>query len=292
MRNRLIQMGCWLAIATIAGCGDPVEPPTIIESAPTPAAVTAVKPVADPVQPVKPIGAKRTLYTTYVRFGIVEVPTGIASGSEELWSYLDEEPVSKKAKLLGLNGLRVGVARAEVWDDLKRVLSEMTGQEYQSKSLSIPRGQNPAVTLKSKQPVQTIFTYHPDGSLSGRDYPPGNDMLRISPTIDTEHLNRVLFTIIPQIQTTKEKLTVEYDGDTPRIAEKPVLISLDHLQFQLWVKQGDFLVIGPGIQARRNSSIGKFFLTQRRNGVLFETVLILQPSIQKHTVQTDKPKPK
>jgi hypothetical protein len=290
MRNRLIQMGCWLAIATIAGCGDPVEPPTIIESAPTRAAVTAVKPVAQPVQPVEPIGTKRTRYTTYVRFGIVEVPTGIASGSEELWSYLDEEPVSKKAKLLGLNGLRVGVARAEVWDDLKRVLTEMTGQEYRSKSLSIPRGQNPAVTLKSKQPVQTIFTYHPDGSLSGRDYPPGNDMLRISPTIDTENMNRVLFTIIPQIQTTKEKLTVEYDGDKPRIAEKPVLISLDHLQFQLWVKQGDFLVIGPGIQARRKSSIGKFFLTQRRNGVLFETVLILQPSIQKHTVRTGKSK--
>ena len=290
MRNRLIQMGCWLAIATIAGCGDPVEPPTIIESDPTRAAVVAVKPVTEPVRPVEPIGAKRTRYTTYLRVGIVEVPTGIASGSEELWSYLDEEPVSKKAKLLGLNGLRVGVARAEVWGDLKRVLTEMTGKEYRSKSLSIPRGQNPAVTLKSNQPVQTIFTYHPDGSLSGRDYPPGNDMLRISPTIDTEKLDRVLFTIIPQILTTKEKLKVEYDGDRPRISPKPVLISLDHLQFQLWVKQGDFLVIGPGIQARRNSSIGKFFLTQRRNGVLFETVLILQPSIQKHTVRVGKPK--
>jgi hypothetical protein len=292
MRNILIQMGCYLAIATIVGCAEPDAPPTIIESKPTEAAVVAVKPVAQPTQTVKPIGAKRTLYTTYIRFGVVEVPTGIASGSEELWSYLDEEPVSKKSKLLGLNGLRVGVGRAEVWGDLKRVLTEMTGQEYISKSLSIPRGKNPAVTLKSKQPMQTIFTYHPDGSLSGRDYPPGDDLLRISPTIDTEKLDRVLFTIIPQILTTKTKLKVEYDGDTPRIAEKPVLISLDHLQFQLWVKQGDFLVIGPGIQARRNSSIGKFFLTQRRNGVLFETVLILQPSIQKHTVRTSKSKPK
>ena len=49
-----------------------------------------------------------------MRMATVEVPVGTASGSEEIWSYLDEEPVSAFSQgALGRNGFRVGRGRAD-----------------------------------------------------------------------------------------------------------------------------------------------------------------------------------
>ena len=49
--------------------------------------------------------------------------------------------------------------------------------------------------------------------------------------------------------------------------------------FQLSVPAKSYVVIGPGAQARRPSSIGQHFLVRERDGAKFETVLVLVPQL-------------
>jgi hypothetical protein len=225
---------------------------------------------------------KRT-HMIHLQLSTVEVPIGVASGSEELWSYLDEEPVSLRSKVLGLNGVRVGLGRAETWSDLEAVLKRMTGQSYKQTTLQTFAARPAAIELKTDQPIQTIFTSFEDRTLSGQQYPPGDNLLTLSCTLDEDDPNMVLVTGIPQIRSAKRIPRVIHEHGTPRILSKPEIFTFTPLIFQLVVHRNDFLVIGPGIQARRPTTPGHHFLTRIRDGVPYETVLLLRPLV--HSVE-------
>ncbi len=228
--------------------------------------------IADPDDP-------DVIHMILLQLVTVQVPTGVASGSEELWSYLDEEPVSLRSTVLGLNGFRMGVGRSDVWKDLQRVLKKMTGQEQKTTHVQIFPGQVAPIVLKRKQPIQTIFTYFNDQTLSGSDYPPGDNLLTLTCGIDENHSDRILLTAVPQIRSTKKVGQISADHGAPKIAYRPKLYTLRPLTFQLTVGHNDFLIIGPGIEARRPSSIGHHFLSRTKAGMDYETVLVLRPRI-------------
>ena len=232
--------------------------------------------------------APKGVYMIHVRLGTVEVPTGTASGSEELWSYLDEEPVSLQSPVLRINGFRVGVGQSDAWEDLKRILQKMTGQHFGSMTIQALAGVPVSVELKTKQPTQRIFTSFEDLTLSGADYPPGDNLLTISCTLDEDNPNQVFMTVVPQIRSTKRISQFIQGQGIPRFAAKPVLFTFTPLTFQLTVRRDDFLVIGPSIESRRPTSVGYHFLTKERKGMRYETVLVLRPLVHRLRIDAKK----
>ncbi|MBT3199784.1 MAG: hypothetical protein HN350_07690 [Phycisphaerales bacterium] len=208
----------------------------------------------------------------------VEVPAGQASGSEEIWSYLDEEPIgAERLVLLGRNGVRVGLGRDKSMPDIIRVLTRMTGDGLGRRLMVGRRGSPHHITLKRDQGIQTIFMFHSDRTLSGDDMPAGDNVLSVACTVDENDANRMILTGMPQVRSTKTKTRFRSDAGGVRIVNNQAMFGFRDLMFQMPMKAGEFLVIGPGAAARRPHSVGRHFLVAQKQGMDFETVLVITP---------------
>lgn len=217
-----------------------------------------------------------------LRFEIltIETPVGVVSGSEDVWSYLDEEAIGPgRVAALGRNGFRVGRGQRATWPDLARVLRRMTSKNYSKRAKHCLPGRTVIVPLGTHRTAVTIFTSHADRTLSGADYPPGADLLSVQATLADDEPWNVLLTGMPQIQAARQKLEIVKRGGRVVVEHKSVTYEFDQLRFQLTVRSGDFLVIGPGAEAQKPSSVGHHFLVREVDGVKFETVVVMIPKV-------------
>lgn len=221
-------------------------------------------------------------YIMLIRFRLisVEVPAGSVSGSEELWSYLDEEKIGlERSSLLGRNGLRLGLAKANQWPDVQKILARLTGRTLQETSgVSLP-GQPYPLVLKQTQPIQTIFVSNQDRTLTGCDYPEGDNALALSCTLNQDDPRNIMITGVPQIRTTQRHMQVTNELGQVAMAYKPLIYSFSPLTFGMAMNSKDVLVIGPGSLSRQPYSLGRHFLVRQRDGVELETVLVLIPEV-------------
>ena len=217
-----------------------------------------------------------------VKVSSIEVPVGTASGSEEIWSYLDEERTKAfHSATLGRNGMRVGLADVSVWPDLARILTKMTGKKLAEQSFSALPSQPFPIELRSNLPSQTIFTSYADRTLSGADYPPGDNLLTLSITLDENDSSRMIVTALPQIRSTQRNTDIVHEGSGLVFVDQPATYSFHPATFQFTMKDKDIVVIGPGAESRRPTSIGYHFLLQEKRSMLCETVLVLSINIIK-----------
>lgn len=251
------------------------------------------------VGPERPFAAGASLaeageetHVLLIRLHIVsiEVPVGTASGSEDIWSYLDEEAVrAVRTPALGFNGLRAGIGRAASWGDLAEVLKRMTGRRLaESAAVALPGNPMPIV-LKAEQPAETLFVFDRQRRLTGLDYPAGDRLLAVVCTLNEDDPSQTMITAVPQIRTTRLRPGIRQEEDQLLMVAEPDVISIDPLTIQAMVPAGDFLVIGPGVESPRASSVGHALLVKQREGMEFETVLILKPEVFATTVRTASP---
>ncbi|MHC4982509.1 MAG: hypothetical protein ACYTF6_05000 [Planctomycetota bacterium] len=241
---------------------------------------TADRPVM-PIDQLKDAGnSKRYVLLVYVKTLSVSMPVGTVSGSEELWSYLDEEQVNAlRSASLGRNGLRVGVAGASAWKDLQELLEKMTGQPLKSVTMVSQPGEPLSIVLKQRQPIQTVFVYSDDRTLSGADYPPADNIFTLECTLNPDDPSKIMITGVPQIRTTAQRPRFVSGPGLPSMVARPDYYSFQSATFQVMLPSKDILVVGPGSQSRRSSSIGSRFLVSQNNGVEHETVLIFMPEV-------------
>ncbi len=262
-------LACWLA-----GC-DALRP----TSPPAPAA----NPFASPGGEAGP--PQESLLIHLQMMGI-EVPAGAASDSEDIWSYVEEEASGARGAALGRNGFRVGLVRRENWNALERVLKQVAGRQASAFTMSVLPNNPQPITLKPAQPPQTLFIFRGDRSLCGEDYPPCDNILTIVCTLNEDEPNRLLVLGQPQLRSTGQKLElVEERGQYVWMARSKVY-ELPDLTFRLSVPSQDIIVVGPGAGARRSSSVAHHFLIKERDGLPFETVLLLVPSVVRVAART------
>jgi hypothetical protein len=254
------------------GAGDPPHGPGGLPAMPGDANSNAAE-----NGPGKP---KRYQIVVTVKLTTIEVPVGTASGSEDVWSYLDEEPVKPvRSADLGRNGFRVGLGREGSWPDLVRVLKRMTGRSPKQSLVATMPGAPLPIVLKEKQEAQTIFAFHSDRTLSGRDYPPGDYLLAVVCTLDEDDLSKVLITAMPQVRSARSRKTFTMKKAGPGIVVKSDVYDFAPLAFQLLIPPKGFVVIGPGANSRNPISAGHHFLVRKKEGMEFETLLVLTPEV-------------
>ncbi len=261
----------------IAGCEKPAQQTILF--APLKDGVPMEKVFFDKYSGKKTV-KNRFIFVVRVRIASVEVPVGMASASEEIWSYLDEEPV-EAVHSTGLvqNGLRVGVGVKESFADIVRVLKRMTGKKFSENNfLNVP-GETMPIVLSQSQESQTIFTFHDDMTLTGANYPDGDNLLSVICTLDEDDPSAVVLTAVPQIRSAHHMPFIENETGKPNLTTKPLVYSFNLLTFQTRLEKGSFLVIGPSYESRRPLSLGYHFLVRQKEGVEFETVFVLIPEV-------------
>jgi hypothetical protein len=220
--------------------------------------------------------SQQFLLVLQVKVTSIEVPVGTASGSEEIWSYLDEERTKAfHSATLGRNGMRVGLADSASWQDLARILTKMTGHKLSEEAYTAVPGQPFPIELRSNLPAQTIFTSYSDRTLSGSDYPPGDNLLTLNITLDENDSSRMIVTALPQIRSTQRSTDIVRQESGFVFSEHPIMYNFSPAMFQFAMKDKDIVVIGPGAESRRPTSIGYHFLLQEKQNMPCETVLVL-----------------
>ncbi len=266
--NQPVILYLTLLSLTVSGC---VKPPAVMDPPPVD---------TGPETTPAPAAPDDDSYVVSFKLATVFIPGGMASNSEDIWSYLNEEPLGPSTiAILARNGVRLGVGRNQNWPELVRVLQKMTGQQVQASYMPAFPGKPMSIRLKTDQPAQTIFLSHPDLSLSGEDYPPGTNILKVCCTVDPEDRDRVLVTAMPLIETSHRTLRIVEEKGSRTALPLPDLLSFPELAFQVSISRKEFLVIGPGAESRRPTSLGSRFLSRQRDGMPFETVLILMPRV-------------
>jgi len=256
-----------------AGCPADVDPADV-------AASTNTAPRLIEVKAGSKVDATTHVLLIRIKAVQIELPVGTASSSEEIWSYLDEEPLgAARGAALGRNGLRVGIGRQDSWPDLARVLKRMTGRGFRHITKLTKPGKPATFEMSRRKQDSTIFTSHADRSLSGADYPAGRYLLSVLCTLDEDEPSTILITAAPQIESARRKPKLSALKGGFVLAAKPTIYNFPELTFQVSVPAKDFLVVGPGAQSRRPSSIGRHFLVRQSGGAQFETAIVLVPEV-------------
>jgi len=243
-------------------------------------------PVVDSV-PFKPLQRQMVRqnhrnFVLLVRMNVltIRLPIGAVSRSEELWSYLDEEPVGAKiSSALAMNGIRIGLGRKGDWNEVYQVLRRHTAQPLKRSVALGPAGRTMPIVFKPKQKSQTIFTYRQDITLFGRDYPPGDNVLMTAASIDYDNPEMIHVSGTFVIRSSQRRMRYVNRGGEYGIVSEPIYYRLGGLGFHISVPEGGFILIGPGKDIERPSSIGHRFLVDNEKAIEFETVVILAPEI-------------
>ena len=88
-------------------------------------------------------------------------------------------------------------------------------------------------------------------------------------TLDPDDQSKVLITGVPQLRSTyRQQKIVEGPAGLMMVAQ-PEMYNFEPLTFQVSVPSGSYLVIGPGSESRRATSVAHHFLVKeaRRHGV-------------------------
>ena len=221
----------------------------------------------------------RYIYGVKIVIWTLRAPVGQLSKNKNLWSYLDEEQTALQSNVLGLNGFRVGVGGKDNLKDVEKILRGMMARKYSESVLQSFNDKPGTIVLGRNIPAQTIFLYSENQTLSGNDYPPGDNLIKISATANSDHRNRSLLTITPEIRSIKTKLQVIREHSTARIEEQPVLFPFKSMRFQLKMTDGEFMIIGPGTESRRPTSLGHHFFINTENNIEYEQLLVLRPEV-------------
>lgn len=272
---RLVKLVSLILLA-FGGCVNPATP----TSGPAPAGPVATGQVPS-----------QFIYLVRIKITSIQVPVGTASGSEEIWSYLDEERTrAVHSATLGRNGLRVGIAGAATEPDLKRILVKMTGREIGELTVHALPGEPFPIEVRSNLPGQTIFTSYSDRTLSGADYPPGDNLLTLNVTLDENDPTRMIVTALPQIRTSQRETSIVKTEGKFGFIDQPRWFSFDPATFQFSLKDKEIVIIGPGAESRRPTSIGNHWLLSEKQGVVKETMLKMVMEVIKATPREAVPK--
>ena len=215
-----------------------------------------------------------------LRVAAVDVPIGLSSASEDVWSAVDEDVVSPVRSInFTANGLRVGVGSPEQWDRLVGALGKLAGQPVRQSITVGALSQPITVALKERQGPRTLFIVYRDGTLSGRDIPAGDYLLAILYATKPGQPDQLTITGQPQIRSQRRHARISNVEGRTSVTRRPTLTGLESMTFQLTIPTGSFILIGPSGRASEPNTVGHQFLVKTKGGLPVETLLILIPEI-------------
>ncbi len=270
------------------GCADGA--PHVIAAAAQPPGDSATRPadiVAQPVTPTEEMlrAAAPPLFQqldVHLRVLNVRVPQDARAQAAALWDYLDENALdSATLWRLHSNGLRTGVGRTERWAAVQYILNDIPGTiVYELQPLRVLPGMPVGLELDTQERDQTVFYVERDGVVSGDIWPASRRVLRVAYTLDTQQVDRVFLTLVPEIRQT-DGTALSYTEESgwvrgPRLHGR----AFAPAGFALLLQSDEFVVIAPGPKADLFGLVGGAFLTDRVDEKPYDSYVFVRAEVQ------------
>lgn len=228
----------------------------------------------------RPGSARRSVPLVRLGATAVAFPAGTLTRSETVWAGLNHRPWQARTRaLLTLNGVRVGMLKVSAWGQLAKTFEKLKGVRLKSAMLPVYASSPVQVFLQRNDKYQTIFTYRLDETMFGHDCPPGDAMLAVQCIVEPGAPTRMTMIAMPQVRTFRRKMRYTKTDDRYEFTQRPTLYNFEELAWRIALTTDDIVVMGPGPDAERNSSLGRMFFVRDVDGTMFETVLLLAPNV-------------
>ena len=205
----------------------------------------------------------------------VELPVGSTAGSSTLWALVDQPDMSPhQLDMLESNGIRFGIGQQDDWDSLQDVVANLSGAQLEPLGLAALRTSAVPICLQEVGESRTIFLVHPDDTVSGEDYPPAEYCLTFLFTPGPDAASQTV-TGVPQIQTLARRPVIETVNGQADFVSRPTVSTLNPLTFQFTLGKRGFMLIAPGDDIDRPTSLGRSLFIRDRDGVPVETLLLV-----------------
>ncbi|MCY2927050.1 MAG: hypothetical protein NT031_16775 [Planctomycetota bacterium] len=278
MLRRLITICLLLAPVAWPGCRPDGTPLSLPRPAADPPPRTPLPPLASQPAPSGELPQFRSVISLQILR--VELPVGTVNASEQLWNYLNEEPVAvNRSAELGRNGLRMGLGEAPAWGEVSGMFQKLTGRALAPTRAFAWPGTVMDVVARKDRPAQSIFLFYADKTRTGSDYPPGDNVFAVACTVDETNPQGVILTGVPQIRATQSDFQPTRPDARMGVVTPYTRTPFAPLTFRVTIPPKGFLVIAPARAALNASTLGHHFLIEQRDGLSFETVLIVVPEV-------------
>jgi hypothetical protein len=260
----------------IAGCHHPDAQKTVAHPATGPSLLTVtIKPMIDgdsrDPQPAPAAMVRLTIF-------LLDLPPHSVSDNSDFWKRVDEQAVgAANSDRLLRNGIRCGVVPqtesayfSQFFDSQPHKLSTSRVDGVSAETFPLQ--------MEKQFDHQDLFFFNTSNELEGRTYDRGSNQLMLSFGLAPRDSNAVRLTLCPVVRSEKTQMTF-----TPLNQEfESTVNSEDHLYdlgLTADVSDGSFLVIAPGPDADRSSSMGNRFLTKSDGTEKKEQVIVIVPTI-------------
>jgi hypothetical protein len=263
-----------LFIVLLCGC----QPADLKKPTSNPATTTTsqltvnIKPIGtDPRDPRPGPGAiiRMVVFT-------IDLPSGCVSDNKQFWKRVDEQAVgaANHDRLLR-NGIRCGVVPPGESAYFSRFFDS---QPHQMTVARVESFSTQTLPLQTERHVdrEDLFVFTPDGRIEGRSFDRAANQLMMTFGFNPADSNVVRVSLCPQVRS--ERLHLEYSALNQEF-ETP-LKDIEHLYevgLTADVPDGSFLIVAPGLDADRNTSIGGRFLTVSDATQRSEQVILIVP---------------
>ena len=278
MLRRALTICLLLAPVVWPGCRPDGTPLNL----PRPAADPLPRPLSPPLasQPAQPSELPQFRSVIALQILRVELPVGTVNASEQLWNYLNEEPVAvNRSAEVGRNGLRIGLGEGAAWGDVAGMFQKLTGRPLAPTRAFAWPGTVMDVLARKDRPAQSIFLFYSDKTRAGSDYPPGDNVFAVACTVDETNPQGVILTGVPQIRSSQADFQPARPDVRMGVISPYTRTPFTPLTFRVTIPPKGFLVIAPARAALNTSTLGHHFLIEQRDGLSFETVLIVLPEV-------------
>jgi hypothetical protein len=205
----------------------------------------------------------------------VELPIGSTASSEELWGLLDEPKMSREEqRTLANNGIRIATGSVDDWDGVEDVLTNLAGAQLAPLGLVSLRDKAVPVSMQIVEDSRTVFLIHPEGELTGMDYPPSEYFMTFLFTPGADAASQIV-TSVPQIQTLERRPMIDTSGGRAELVKRPMVYTINPMTSQFTLGQKAFFVVAPGEGIDRASSLGRALLIRDHDGVPVETIVLI-----------------
>jgi hypothetical protein len=204
------------------------------------------------------------------------IPIGQISKNEVFWKQVDETALgSDLSRRLYKNGLRCGIVPKSEWSFFRDMLVDKAHPVVHQ---MIDGFRSDAVQLQLTRNVddEDIFFLNASGDLEGHSYKNCMNLVNLSFEPIARRPGAVRVALCPTVQ--EQTVGLEYTGLN---TVQPVYLKSDRLYdtaVRADITDDSFLIVSPGDQSRRSTSIGGSFFIKNDTAQQLEQVLLIIPT--------------
>lgn len=211
----------------------------------------------------------------------VLIPSENRKQAGPVWTFTRENILdSELQRRLRENGMRVALARADWWPQIKEAIDRVEGVRVNELDpIRLPPSFPFMLELDNKPHDQTLFFINEDGILEGRTWKESRNVLRLTYGFQSMTAEQIALELVPEVRQRGSGL--EWVPTPAGVEQKPQADGMAFTQAGMLLPLGSdqTLMIAPNENAEAYGILGGALLINKIAGINYDRMIFIRPDI-------------